>query len=259
MLRHPLRTVRHLGGFLAAVALVAAEFICCRWLTGRARDVRVRAAWLQWAAQCTARGLGVGWRHHGAPPSRGLLVCNHLSYSDIPVLAAAQPMIFVAKASVRWWPVFGQLAGFGGTLFVKRDRRGHVADIAAAFAPIIGGGTVIGLFPEGTSSGGDTVLPFKPSLFEPAAANGWPVTPAWITYEVGGGTVADDVAYWRDMTFAPHLLNLCALPRVVGHVFYGEPVTGVTDRKELARRLHAAVLELKARHQLPCSTAAGPV
>lgn len=247
-LRHPLRTAWHLGGFLAAVAVVATEFIFCRWLTGRARNVRVRAAWLLWAGRCTARGLGVAWRHHGTPPARGLLVCNHLSYSDIPVLAAAQPMIFVSKASVRWWPVFGQLASFGGTLFLQRDRRGHVADIAAAFAPIIGGGTVIGLFPEGTSSGGETVLPFKPSLFEPAAAHGWPVTPAWITYEVTDGTVADDVAYWRDMTFATHLLNLCALPRVVGHVFYGEPVTGVTDRKELARRLHAAVLELKARH-----------
>jgi len=246
--RHPLRALARLTAFLAAVAWVAAGFLLRRGLSGRARDVRVRAAWLHWAARCTARALGVGWRHHGTPPARGLLVCNHLGYTDIPVLAARQPMIFVSKATVRYWPVFGQLAAFGGTLFLRRGRRGHVADIAAAFAPIVAGGTVIGLFPEGTSSGGDAVLPFHASLLEPAAAQGWPVTPAWITYEVEDGTVAEDVAYWRDMTFVPHLLNLCALPRVTGVVHYGEPVTGVRDRKELARRLHAAVAALRAAH-----------
>lgn len=247
-LRHPLRAARRLAGFGAVAGFVAAEFILRRWLPGRARHAAERAAWLHWAARRTLRGLGVAARHHGAPPERGLLVCNHLGYLDIPVLAAAQPLVFVSKASVRWWPVFGQLAGFGGTLFLRRDRRGHVADIAARFAPIIEGGTVIGLFPEGTSSGGDTVLPFKPSLFAPPAARGWPVTPAWITYEVQGGTVAEDVAYWGDMTFAAHLPNLAALPRVTGHVFYGRPVTGLADRKELARRLHAEVLALKERH-----------
>lgn len=246
--RHPFRTARRLTGFGAAVGYVAGEFLLRRWLPGRARRVEERAAWLQWAAQSTLRGLGVAARHHGIPPARGLLVCNHLGYLDIPVLAAAQPLVFVSKASVRWWPVFGQLASFGGTLFLQRDRRGHVADIAARFAPIIESGTVIGLFPEGTSSGGDTVLPFKPSLFAPPAARGWPVTPAWITYEIEDGTVADDVAYWGDMTFATHLPNLAALRRVTGHVYYGRPVTGLSDRKELARRLHAEVLAIKARH-----------
>ncbi|HMO65577.1 MAG TPA: lysophospholipid acyltransferase family protein [Verrucomicrobiota bacterium] len=255
--RHPLRAARRLGGFGAAAVFVAGEFILRRWLPGRARQAVERAAWLQWAARCTLRGLGVAARHHGAPPSRGLLVCNHLGYLDIPVLAAAQPLVFVSKASVRWWPLFGQLAAFGGTLFLRRDRRGHVADIAAQFAPIIEGGTVIGLFPEGTSSGGHTVLPFKPSLLAPAAQRGWPVTPAWITYAVEGGTVAEDVAYWGDMTFAAHLPNVAALPQVTGHVFYGEPVAGLTDRKELARRLHAEVLALKERHGGALRPAAG--
>lgn len=185
--------------------------------------------------------MGIHSAYEGRPPTSGLVVCNHLSYVDIPVLSSAAPMMFVAKADVARWPAFGALARCGGTLFIKREERAHVAEITDAFAPIIHGGTVVVVFPEGTSSGGDAVLPFRSSLLEPAAANDWWVTPAWITYELDDGTVSDDVAYWRDMTFATHFLNLLSKRRVVGRVFFGEPVRGIRDRKELARRLHAEV------------------
>lgn len=193
------------------------------------------------------RAIRVASESSGPLPDRGLIVCNHLSYLDIPVIGAVVPTIFVSKAEVRRWPYLGSLARCAGTLFLNRESRGHVAEIARRFQSIVDGGTLITVFPEGTSSGGDRVLPFRPSLLEPAVANAWPVTPAWITYELEDGTVIDDVAYWRDMTFGPHFLNLLSKRWILGRVTFGSPVHGIRDRKELARRLHAEVCALRER------------
>jgi 1-acyl-sn-glycerol-3-phosphate acyltransferase len=211
---------------------------------GRGRDPQSCARWLQTWSRRTLGSIGIQCLHRGTVPRTGLIVCNHLSYLDIPVLAASGPMVFVSKADVQRWPYLGSLARCGGTLFLKRELRGHVAEIGEAMEPIIGAGTVVTIFPEGTSSGGDGILPFRSSLLQPAVANGWPVTPACITYELADGTVAEDVAYWRDMTFAPHFLKLLSKHRIAGRVHYGQPVMGVTNRKELTRQLHHAVVDL---------------
>ena len=77
----------------------------------------------------------------------------------------------------------------------------------------------------------------------PAAQHGWPATPAHIRYEVADGVVEEDVAYWRDMTFLPHFLNLLGKRRVRACVTFGEPLRN-PDRKALARELHAAVCRM---------------
>lgn len=250
-LRHPLRVGFRLARFVAFNTVGLLDHVVRLRLRGRASDPRHSAAWLRRWSLASLRAIGLAFDHRGAPPRSGLLVCSHLGYLDIPILGAVAPLVLVSKAEVANWPFLGSLARCAGTLFIRRDQRSHVAQIADAFRPIVESGTVVGLFPEGTSSGGDSVLPFRPSLLEPAAANGWPVTPAWIQYQLepGDGTVADDIAYWRDMTFGPHFLNLLARRRIRARVHYGSPVTGISDRKELARRLHAAVSDLKARAQ----------
>jgi 1-acyl-sn-glycerol-3-phosphate acyltransferase len=100
------------------------------------------------------------------------------------------------------------------------------------------------VFPEGTSSGGDTVLPFKSSLFQPAVEHQWTVTPLHLGYELADGSVADEVAYWRDMTLLPHLLNLFTKRSLRAVLVFGEPLAAGKDRKELCRRTHEAVVEL---------------
>ncbi len=247
--RHPLRVLTRLATFVGVTGYGVIEHAWRYRRVGLGDDPRVCARWVErWGRESLTR-VGIQCRHVGQVPTRGMVVCNHLSYLDIGVIAASGPMVFVSKAEVASWPFMGSLARCAGTLFLRRDLRSHVAEIASAFRPIVEGGTVVVIFPEGTSSGGDSVLPFRPSLLEPAAANGWPVTPACITYEVADGVVSEDVAYWRDMTFAPHFLNLLAQPWIVGRVEYGEPVTGISDRKELARRLHGAVSGMLERRR----------
>lgn len=250
-LRHPFRVAVRLARFIAVNTTGILDHLWRIRRLGRVGDPVASADWLQRWSTHTLRHIGIRFDHRGIPPKNGLLVCSHLGYIDIPVLATVHPMVFVSKAEVAGWPFLGSLARCGGTLFLRREQRTHVAQIADAFRPIVESGTVIGLFAEGTSSGGETVLPFRPSLLEPPAANGWPVTPAWIQYQLepGDGTVADDVAYWRDMTFAPHFLNLLARRRIRARVHYGTPIAGIADRKQLALQLHAAVTELKAANQ----------
>jgi 1-acyl-sn-glycerol-3-phosphate acyltransferase len=103
------------------------------------------------------------------------------------------------------------------------------------------------LFPEGTSSGGDSVLPFRSSLLEPVAHQSFPVTPVLLSYDLDVGMASEEVCYWRDMTLFPHLMNLLAKREIRATVTFGEPRVHDADRKELARQLHAEVLALKNR------------
>lgn len=230
------------------VAGAMADFVLFHRLTGRARSLRARAAWMhKWAPRYARQLFGTRVELRGRPPAAGFVACNHLSYLDIFVLGSVQPMVFVAKADVRGWPVFGWLTRMAGTIFLKRAQRADVARASEEFAPAMAEQLVVTMFLEGTSSDGSRVLPFRPSLLEPAAAHGWPVTPVWIGYSLREGSVAREVCYWGDMTLGPHLLNLLTKGEVTAHVAFGEPLPPGLDRKEMARRLHAQVCELAAR------------
>ena len=210
----------------------------------RART-HARAAWLHRTARRHLALLCIRPQVRGAFPPAGLLVANHLSYLDIVVLAAQAPCVFVAKKEVAGWPLFGAFARLGATLFVDRDRRGGVASVADEMRAVLAEGLVLVLFPEGTSSGGEQVLPFKTPLFEPVLALGAPITAAAFDYALAEGSVADEVCYWRDMTLLPHLLNVFAKPCVTAFLRIGSPRVRTGDRKQVARALHAEVTALR--------------
>ncbi len=141
-------------------------------------------------------------------PLSGLLVSNHLSYLDVLVLSSIRPCVFVAKRDVAAWPLFGWLARAAGTIFVDRKHRLSSPAVVGLVRDAIAGGSVVVLFPEGTSSDGSTVLPFKSALLESAVQLRCPVASASIQYALDDGSVADEVCYWRDMILLPHLFNL---------------------------------------------------
>lgn len=238
---------RSVGRFAMFLGVAGLALLHAAWLAVAQRQVPLhtrRARWLRQWCRIVLPVIGVEVELRGRAPDGGMLVCNHVSYLDMPALAAATEMIFLSKAEVRGWPLLGAIARAGGTLFVNRERRADVAALGPQFAPVIGEGVVLTMFPEGTSTGGDHVLPFHSSLLAPAAEHGWPVTPAFIRYEVTDGVVEEDVAYWRDMTFLPHFLKLLGKPQARAIVQFGEPLQN-PDRKALARSLHRAVTGLK--------------
>jgi lyso-ornithine lipid O-acyltransferase len=230
--------------FCATLAAVAVDFGLRLGLTGRHRDLRARCDWTSRSARRLMRCVHLRAEYLGEPPAAGLLASNHLSYLDILVLAARQPAVFVSKADVRGWPVLGFLTRLAGTLFVRREKRADVSPLNEQMAARLRAGVVVVVFPEGTSSDGQQVLPFFSSLLEPAVAGGAPVTPVFIRYELADGSVADEVCYWRDMTFASHFLNLLTKRAVRAQVRYGTPRPAGKDRKQLARELQQAVCNL---------------
>jgi len=228
---------------MIAVALPL-DWLCSIVLAGHRRNHAARAALLHRWARFICRLVGCEVTTHGTPPANGLCISNHLSYLDIAAYGAAAPMLFVSKHDVLHWPLFGQWAAMCGTVFVKRERKGHVADVGTQMAHVLAARVPLVLFPEGTSSGGETVLPFKSSLFQPAVEHGWSVTPMRIRYELAHGSVARKIAYWGDMTLLPHLLRLFSNRALRASVTFGTPLAPGADRKELCRRAHAAVLAL---------------
>lgn len=238
------RGVFRLVRFAATLAWAAADFALTLGLTGKRRDLRARCEWTSRTARALLRCVNLRAEYLGEAPRAGLLVCNHLSYLDIIVLAARQPAVFVSKADVRGWPVLGFLTQLAGTLFVRREKRGDVSPLNEQIAARVAAGVVVIVFPEGTSSDGGSVMPFYSSLLEPAAGGGCAVTPAFIRYSLADGVVADEVCYWRDMTFFPHFLNLLTKREIRAQVRFGAARSAAADRKKLARDLHMAVREL---------------
>ena len=190
--------------------------------------------------------FGVQIEAHGPPPETGLLVSNHLSYLDILVLAELLPAVFVSKSEIKNWPVFGWLGRLAGTLFIERARRSDVGRMGAEIRAVLAGGHVVVLFPEGTSWNGRELLPFKSSLLEPIVGSPHPLSVSAIDYTLADGSVENDVCYWGDMTFFPHLVRLMSRKQVRVQVRFAAIGERATDRKELARQLHAAVSQLLA-------------
>jgi 1-acyl-sn-glycerol-3-phosphate acyltransferase len=204
-----------------------------------------RAAWLQQSSLRLLSVLQIEVKSTGNIPSSGLLVCNHLSYLDILVLSALAPCVFVAKREVQNWPVFGWFAKLAGTLFVHREQRQQAGRAVNEIECALQAGSLVVLFPEGTSSGGETVLPFKSSLLEPATRQAYSLTAGLLRYKLSDGNVSEEVCYWKDMMLLPHLINLCSKDAIQASVHFSPLRGGHVDRKQLAIQLHAEVLRMK--------------
>jgi 1-acyl-sn-glycerol-3-phosphate acyltransferase len=175
------------------------------------------------------------------------MLANHSSWLDVLVLNAQAPVVFVAKSEVAGWPGIGWLARATGTLFVRREARGEVAAQARALAGRIEAGQVPVLFPEGTSTDGRRVLPFKPALLAGLLAPGLPerlaVQPVTLSYEAPPGEDPRFYGWFGGADFGPHALAVLAARRQgsVRVTFHPPiPVEG-RDRKSLAAEAEARV------------------
>jgi 1-acyl-sn-glycerol-3-phosphate acyltransferase len=147
------------------------------------------------------------------------------------------PTRFVAKAEVLRWPLLGPLCRGFGTIFIDRSDRRDIPRVLVEIERALGRGEAVILFPEGTSSSGETVLPFRSPLLALPARLGFPVHAAALRYE------PPDACWWGETKLAPHLVSLFRLLRIEATVdFAPEPVVE-SDRKRLAGRLREAVVE----------------
>ena len=191
--------------------------------------------------------LGLRYSKSGKPMSgNGALVANHASWLDIFSLGAGQKTVFVSKAEVARWPGIGFLARLVNTVFITRNRVDAAAQQIQLDAALHAGRPLL-FFPEGTSTDGMRVLPFKSTLFAAflRKEKGFRLQPVTVIY-TAPKSVDEPRFYgwWGDMDLGPHMLQILAqIPQGHVHVVYHAPVKvgDFEDRKAMARALEAEV------------------
>ncbi len=240
-----------LGTFLAGAVLLTPAHLLSR--LRRSDSFRITRIFHSLVCRALRVRVVVSGQAGASRPT--LYVSNHVSWLDIYVLGSLLSGAFVAKSEVRRWPLVGALARLQPTVFVDRDDRRGARRQSEALARALGrhGGAI--LFAEGTSSDGSAVLPFKSALFAALdQAPGLMIQPVSLAYtELSGVAVSaanrDRVAWYADMTLAPHLFLLAGESRVGAAVEFHPPflLNGPVDRKALAKRCEAAVRAGHAR------------
>ncbi|MGW1813819.1 lysophospholipid acyltransferase family protein [Streptomyces sp. NPDC002125] len=233
---------------LAGCALTLLGVACVpgvRLLAPSLRDRLVRG----WA-YAVVRAFGVRLRvtgcqvEPGRPATGELVVANHVSWLDIPLVAAVLPARMVAKSEIRHWPVFGRFAALGGTLFIERDRLRALPGAVHALAGALAAGSRVAVFPQGSTwCGRDGGGSFRPAAFQAAVDAGAAVRPLRIAYRTperapagAAAFVGDDplaASLWRVVTAAGLTAEIRVLPPI--------PAGGEPDRRALALAAQSAV------------------
>lgn len=258
-LRGTLRAAAILGGFGAiTLPLMPVQAALLR------TSPRLARKFPHWYHRQLCRLLGIRLHVEGRIVENApvLVVANHVSWLDIPVLSAVAPLSFVAKKEVGTWPFVSSLARLQRSVFIDRTRRTAVGHTTNEIIERLKSGDTIVLFAEGTSSDGNRVLPFKTPLFaavKPTLANGHTevgacVQTLTIAYTHLHGiplsrTRRSLVGWYGDMEMASHaweLLKAGPLDAKI-HISPPVPLSDFTDRKELARYTEAVIRQSLAK------------
>jgi 1-acyl-sn-glycerol-3-phosphate acyltransferase len=149
---------------------------------------------------------------------------------------------FISKAEVRDWPIFGMFAEAAGTVFLVREKKSDAMRVNQLMAGHLRAGECLALFPEGTTSDGSGLLPFFPSLFQPAVEAGAQVWPVCIRYLNGDGTPCVEAAYYGQMNLLESLRKILRLREVQAEVTFLPPIASAgLARRDLARAAEAAI------------------
>ena len=219
---------------------------------------RDRAAWLSKFCKAMLGAFDVKLTVEGEFPKSGVLISNHTGYLDIVVYAAQSAAVYCAKAEMEKWFFLGWMTKMTGTVFIDRGSGGSAERAKAGMRAAEEEGVPVIFFPEGTTSSGEQVLPFRSGLLAVSLAAQQPITAAFVRYTLDedngpGVTVENDVCYWGDdAPMLPHIFKFMSLKGVHAWVkIASEPIRfssasgdGQLDRKRSAIEAREAVLSL---------------
>ncbi|MFJ6756033.1 lysophospholipid acyltransferase family protein [Streptomyces sp. NPDC091273] len=244
------RAVLRLAAAVAVILLGILGAPPARLLPAGPRHTVVRA----WAA-ALVRAFGIRITVYGSPGPGGgrLLVPNHISWLDIPLVAAVMPCRMLAKSDIRAWPVLGRLAGRAGTLFIERDRIRALPTTVGTVTGALLAGDRVTVFPEGSTWCGRAQGTFRRAAFQSALDARVPVQPVRLAYLLCDGTPAGAPAFVGDDPLTASLWRIARargvraevrlLPRI--------PPGRYADRRDLAAAAQQAVLGASAPTPLP--------
>jgi len=194
---------------------------------------------------------GITLQLRGRPQRAGpvLLVANHHSWLDIPVLHAARYCRFISKSDVQDWPLVGTLATAAGTLYIQRESRRDALRMVGSMQQALQAGEVLAVFPEGKTGDGHELLPFHANLLQAALAADAPVQPVGLRFVDGrSGATSYAPSFVGDESFLGSVWRTLSAPGITAVVHFGPPETAQgRDRRAWSQALHAAVDELRQR------------
>jgi 1-acyl-sn-glycerol-3-phosphate acyltransferase len=177
-----------------------------------------------------------------------LVLSNHLSYTDVMILAASFPSVFVTSVEVRDSIFVGLMSALGGSIFIERRNRENIENEIAEITRALDDGLNVVIFPEATSTNGETVLPFKRSLLKSAIDAKVDVLPMAISYpRVNGKLITpeerDMVCYYGEKEFFEHLKKILSLHTLTARLQYMPemPIHEMPDRKAIADRAYEEI------------------
>jgi 1-acyl-sn-glycerol-3-phosphate acyltransferase len=212
-------------------------------LNAAQRQARIRA-WSRRMLQL----LGIELQLHGVAPAHGplLIVANHISWLDITVLHSVLPCRFVSKADIRHWPVIGRLATACDTLYIERESRRDAMRVVHNTAEALRAGGMVAVFPEGTTSNGDSLLPFHANLVQAAISADVPVQPLAIRFTDPSGVHTTAPSYVGDDSLATSVWRTVRAAPLVAHVWVGGPQRADgRDRRAWSQDLRQSIEHLR--------------
>lgn len=202
----------------------------------------------RWSRQMLSM-LGVGLPRSAGGCGEGLLVANHISWLDIFVINAWAPSAFVSKDEVRAWPVIGWLSARTDTIFLERGSRRAAHRATDHLLSCLKQGGRVAVFPEGTTSEGDQVLPFHSALLQPAVDAGCAVHPVVLSYRDRDGRPSAAAAYVGDTTLWQSLIAIASASGIEAEPNFLPSLSAAgSDRRHLAATLHRHIAHELARH-----------
>lgn len=197
-------------------------------------------------AYCTVILIGIKIKGGGSyryVEKNTMIIANHISWLDIPILFTQHSVSFVGRAELKKWPIISMLIKSGGTIFINRERKRDLIHVNEIISKELLQGSTIGLFPEGKTGKGLVLAPFKAPLFAAPIMAKSTIIPLVIKYYTKDGkpttatTYEGDITLWQSLK-SSLLLNgiivkITALPRVTA--------TDFNSREELALYLHEQI------------------
>jgi lyso-ornithine lipid O-acyltransferase len=198
----------------------------------------IRSKYLPWYYhRVLCKILGMTIQVDGALPSEPvMIVSNHISWLDIPLLSTLKPLSLVAKREVGTWPLFGAMAKLQKTVFINRDNRLSTGSSSKEISSRLMKGDTLVLFPEGTSTDGTAVLPFKSALIGAVEGLDILVTPITIFYE----GEPKFYAWYEDIDLLPHLWKVIKSGPIKARIII-HPALQETNRKTIAAEAEAII------------------
>ncbi|MBK5939541.1 lysophospholipid acyltransferase family protein [Halochromatium roseum] len=239
-LRATMRVVA-IGGHLLFGALIVVGLALWRTL-GIGGINNARPIIVHWWYRRLTPMLGLKIRAQGRSAKRVLLVANHISWLDVPVLGSLAPINFLSKSEVRGWPMIGWMSAQIGTLFIKRGGN-QTADLIARIAEQVRERQAVVIFPEGTTSDGHQLRRFHPRLLAAAQQSRIDVQPVAIRY--GSNNSPDHIApFIDDDTLIAHLWRVLCQPQTEVKVHFLDIIAStLMDRRTLAAKCESQITQ----------------